>query len=89
MKLDWYTKAVLTIIAFALVGNLLKPLITPPSVQAAGEGKFGHVQASVGFGGVLFFDTKTGDVWGYDFPQGTLAGAFRLVELGKPLQKGN
>jgi hypothetical protein len=86
MTLDWYTKAVLTVIALALVGNLLKPVLTPPTVQVAGEGKFEHLQASIGVGGPLLFDTKTGDLWLYNFPDGTLAEKFKLVELGKSMQ---
>ncbi|MFQ5796933.1 MAG: hypothetical protein ACE5JP_18085 [Candidatus Bipolaricaulia bacterium] len=34
MKIDTYTKVVLTVIALALVGLLLKPALPPRSVQA-------------------------------------------------------
>ena len=89
MKTDFYTKVVLTVIALALVGNLLKPVLTPPTVQAAGEGKFGHLQVLAGLGGLGFFDSKTGDLWEYSgIPGGEMnIKRSRLVELGQPLQK--
>jgi hypothetical protein len=84
MKTDFYTKVVLTVIALALVGNLLKPVVMPSAVQAAGVGKFEHL-IHFGLGG--FFDTKTGDIWEYRYPDGSVAKHYILVEPGKPLQK--
>jgi len=83
MPLDWYTKVVLTIIALALVGNLVKPVVTPPPVIAqASVGKFDHLRPYTG----AFFDTRTGDIWSFDDEDKPVS-VGRLVELGKPLQK--
>jgi hypothetical protein len=87
MKIDLYTKVILTVIALALIGNLLKSVLTPPAVQARNGGKFEHLQSSVGFA-VSFFDTRTGELWSYyeDGPQVKVSG-LKLIELGKPLQE--
>lgn len=88
MKPDFYTKAVLTIIALALMGHLLKPEVMPEAAPAAGEGKFGHVQAHFAISGTFvpaFFDTKTGGFAVYN-ADGSAAKHYRLVEVGKPLQ---
>ena len=90
MKIDLYTKVFLTVIDLALVGNLLKPVLKPSTVQAAGEGKFGHVQVLQGFMGLLFFDTKTGDLWLYNggaSPKESKVSRIKIVELGQPLQE--
>jgi hypothetical protein len=88
MKTDIYTKVVLTVIALALIGNLLKPVLTPSTVQAAGEGKFDHVQIVQGAVGLFFFDSKTSDLWHYGgISKETQILRFRLVELGQPIQQ--
>ena len=87
MNTDFYTKVILTVIDLALIGNLLKPVLTPSAVQAGSGDKFEHLQA---ISPTQFFDTKTGDVWGYEYKGGVdlpLSWQYRLVELGKPLQK--
>ena len=83
MKLPLYTKIVLTVIALALVGLLVKPLAVPSTAQAGPGAKFEHIQFAFYDGGIAFFDTKTGDLWAYS---GGKANGIRLVELGKPLQ---
>ena len=85
MKMDLYTKITLTIIALVLIGNLLKPVLSPSVVQAREEAKFSHLQYSINTEGVVvFFDTKTGNMWFYhdEKPHAIL----KLNELGKPLQ---
>jgi len=92
MKTDLYTKTVLTVIAVALMGIFLKPIVTPSTVQAVGVRKFGHLQ-SVGAFGTTFFDTTTGGLWFHDIEKMEKGGnlplftQYQLVELGKPLQK--
>ena len=87
MKTDLCTKVVLTVIALALIGNLLKPMLTPSAVQAKDGGKFEHVQSNVGLV-ISFFDTKTGNLWVYhkEGDQDKIS-EFKRVELGKPLQE--
>jgi hypothetical protein len=85
MKMDLYTKITLTIIALLLMGNLLKSVLTPSVVQAREDAKFSHLQYSMSTAGVvIFFDTKTGNMWFYhdEKPNSIL----KLNELGKPLQ---
>ena len=85
MEIDLYTKITLTIIALLLMGNLLKPVLSPSVVQAREDAKFSHLQYSMNTAGVVvFFDTKTGNVWFYhdEKPNSIL----KLNELGKPLQ---
>jgi hypothetical protein len=85
MKMDLYTKITLTIIALLLMGNLLKSVLTPSVVQAREDAKFSHLQYSMSTAGVVvFFDTKTGNMWFYhdEKPNSIL----KLNELGKPLQ---
>jgi hypothetical protein len=83
--MDLYTKITLTIIALLLMGNLLKSVLTPSVVQAREDAKFSHLQYSMSTAGVVvFFDTKTGNMWFYhdEKPNSIL----KLNELGKPLQ---
>jgi hypothetical protein len=85
MKMDLYTKITLTIIALLLMGNLLKSVLTPSVVQAREDAKFSLLQYSMSTAGVVvFFDTKTGNMWFYhdEKPNSIL----KLNELGKPLQ---
>jgi hypothetical protein len=85
MKMDLYTKITLTIIALALIGNLLKPVLSPSVVQAREDAKFSHLQYSMSTAGVVvFFDTKTGNVWFYHDEKPT--SIIKLNELGQPLQ---
>jgi len=65
MKIDLYTKIVLTVIALALTFNLLKPVLLPSDVEAQEDRKFGHLQVSISANRTYFFDTKTGDLWVY------------------------
>jgi hypothetical protein len=67
------------------MGNLLKSVLTPSVVQAREDAKFSHLQYSMSTAGVVvFFDTKTGNMWFYhdEKPNSIL----KLNELGKPLQ---
>jgi hypothetical protein len=78
MRIDWYTKGVLTVIAVLLGVIALRPYVSPDAVA--------HAQGS--FAGVLlmsggFFDTRTGDLWAYD--GGKLIGHDRLTKLGEPM----
>lgn len=85
MKLDLYAKIVLTVIALALVGLLVKPLVVPSTAQAGPGAKFEQIQFATGFGGTAFFDTRTGDIWVHSGRE--ITHHVRLVELGRPLQE--
>ena len=80
MKIDLYTKAVLTGIAVLLTALALRPGTV---VQA--QGSFTGVQFAVTPVGYSFFDSRTGEVWEYN---GTaLHTTYRVPKLGQPLVK--
>jgi hypothetical protein len=81
MRIDWYTKGVLTVVAILLGVIALRPYVSPDAVA--------HAQAS--FAGVVpmgnkdFFDARTGDIWMYDYVGGgEKARHYRLNKLGAP-----
>lgn len=91
MKLDAFVKVTLVIIAVFLGIIVLRPFFEIGSASANPSRKFDYVQFSyrhIDPIGIAFFDTITGDIWGYriDSP-GKLYHVGRLVELGKPLQE--
>ncbi len=81
MKIDRYTKVILTIIAVALIINIVKPIVIPVTAQAnIGGGKFAHLQV---YGEIEFFDTTTGNVWHYSQRSGEFQYCTKMVELGR------
>jgi len=63
MRIDWYTKGVLTVIAALLAVIALRPYVGPEVVQA--QGAFAGVQfAEYSNGSYGFFDARTGEIWG-------------------------
>jgi hypothetical protein len=63
MRIDWYTKGVLTVIAVLLAVIALRPYVSPGAVAHA-QGSLAGVQ--IWYGDVAspkFFDARTGDVW--------------------------
>lgn len=89
MKVDAYTKIILTIIAAALLINIAKPIMTPSFAQTENSRKFEHLQ--MGFvlgmeGMVYFFDSVTGNIWLYGQNLNPIKG-LKLVELGEPLKE--
>jgi hypothetical protein len=64
MRIDLYTKTILTLIALLLGVVALKPIIQPQPVSA--QASLAGVQFSGSVGGFWLFDTKTGDVWAYE-----------------------
>jgi hypothetical protein len=88
MRVDGYTKVVLTVIAMMLVFMACKPALQPSGVAA--EGPLAGVQF-FGFGTAIWgIDTRTGDVWAYAFNVDTGAAkapeyAGKITQLGKPM----
>jgi hypothetical protein len=85
MRIDWYTKGVLTVIAVLLGVIALRPYVSPDAVAHA-QGSLSGVQ--VWYGDVAspkFFDPRTGDVWGYS--TGKPESRYRLTGVGAPLVK--
>jgi hypothetical protein len=83
MRIDLYTKAVLTIIAVMLAVIAANQLASPRVASA--QGPFTGVQFDAKANS--FFDSRTGEVWYYDSVNGTGKLAFkeRLTKLGQPL----
>lgn len=81
MRIDRYTKVVLTVIAIALTTIACNSLIHPSGVVA--DSPLAGVQASAGMGGILLFDTKTGQMWGYEGKKAEYIG--KITKLGEPL----
>jgi hypothetical protein len=61
MRIDWYTKGVLTVSALLLAVIALRPFVSPWAPQ----GSFAGVQFSGGATEPQFFDARTGELWGY------------------------
>jgi len=82
MRIDWYTKGVLTIIAVLLGVIALRPYVSPDAVAHA-QGSFTGVQYSGPSNVYSFFDPRTGEVYAYFSDAGPTA-HFRLTKLGAP-----
>ena len=81
MKLDLYTKVVLTAIMLLLGVIAFRPLVHPDTTANA-QGSFAGVQFSGP--GISFFDSRTGDLYEYRV-DGTTISHHRLTKLGQPL----
>jgi hypothetical protein len=80
MRIDLYTKTILTLIALLLAVIVLKPIFQPETAIAAGD--FGSIQFSYNGGNHAFFDTRSGDVWEYG-DNGHFRQHYKVHELGK------
>lgn len=81
MRIDLYTKTILTFIALLLAVSVLKPILQPPAAMA--DGPYGSVQFSYTTGGNhAFFDTRSGDVWEYG-DNGHYKQHYKVHEFGK------
>jgi hypothetical protein len=83
MRIDLYTKTILTIIALLLAAIVTKPLFTPSAIVA--DGKFTAMQFTGSPGGFYVFDPRSGDVWSYS-STGQVE-HLKIVTLGQPLQR--
>lgn len=85
MRIDWYTKGVLTVIAVLLGMIALRPYVSPDSVAHA-QGPFEGVQFAKGPNtDYYFFDARNGDLWTYKNGLNE-ATARRLTKFGEPLK---
>jgi hypothetical protein len=80
MRIDLYTKTILTLIALLLAVIALKPIIqsTPALAQTSMSG----LQFTTYGGNDYFFDQKTGDIWMYR--NGHVTSHSKLTKLGAP-----
>jgi hypothetical protein len=80
MRIDLYTKTILTLIAVLLAVFTLKPILQPQAVMA--QGAFAGIQFGYNGGNHAFFNTNTGDVWEYG-DHGNFRNHYKVRELGK------
>jgi hypothetical protein len=84
MRIDLYTKAVLTIIAVMVTVIASNQLISPRVATA--QGTFAGLQFTSGGGYSYFFDSRTGEIWSYSIGDGKMQAKRRVTKLGQPLQ---
>ena len=63
MRIDLYTKTILTLIVLLLTVIVMKPVLQPQTALA--DGAFAGIQFSYSGGNHAFFNANTGDVWEY------------------------
>jgi hypothetical protein len=85
MRIDLYTKMILTLIALLLAVVVLKPMLQPQAAMA--EGAFAGIQFSYSGGNHAFFNTNTGDVWEYG-DHGDFRNHYKAHQLGKDHDHG-
>jgi hypothetical protein len=88
MRIDLYTRAVLTAIALLLAVIAVRPYVSPETTAFA-QGTFAGVQfvdiVDADSGSGTFFDTRSGEIWVYS--GGGIRHKFRLTKLGQPIVK--
>jgi hypothetical protein len=84
MRIDRYTKTILTIIALLLAVVVSQSLLRPAAVSA--QGVLAGVQFISRSAGFLAIDTKGGDVWLYDIDTKRTEHLGKITQLGKPIQ---
>ena len=81
MRIDLYTKTILTIIALLLAVIVLKPIFQPQATMAD-DRDFARIQFSYSGGNHAFFDSHSGYVWEYG-GDGKFRQHYKIHELGK------
>jgi len=80
MRIDLYTKTILTLIALLLAVFAAKPLLQPQTALA--DGGYTGIQFSYSGGNHAFFNANTGDVWEYG-DHGNFRNHYRITTFGK------
>ena len=80
MRIDLYTKTILTLVALLLAVIVMKPILQPQAAMA--DGPYGSIQFSYSGGNHAFFDTRSGDVWEYG-DNGHFKQHYKVHEFGK------
>jgi hypothetical protein len=74
MRIDLYTKTILTLIVLLLAFVALRPLFDPSTASA--QPQWSGVQLMMANGALIAVDNRTGDVWAYvsmDYKGGAFA----------------
>ena len=85
MRIDLYTKTILTVIALALTLIACKSLVQPSDVAA--QGSLAGAQFIAVGRGFWAIDTRGGDIWEYPYTGGDPTHIGKISQLGKPLVK--
>jgi len=85
MRIDLYTKTILTFIALLLAVIVLNPILKPQAAMA--DGPFSSFQFSYSGGSHAFYDTRSGDVWEYG-DNGHFKQHYKVHEFGKDHDHG-
>jgi hypothetical protein len=80
MRIDLYTKTILTLITLLLAVFALKPIFQPQPVVA--QGGYAGIQFSYSGGNHAFFNANTSDVWEYG-DHGNFRNHYKIKEPGK------
>jgi uncharacterized membrane protein len=85
MRIDTYTKTVLTLIASLLGAIALRPGLQP--ITASAQSALGGVQFTATSSSFNAFDAKSGDVWLYSYEGGAYSAKYlgRITQLGQPM----
>ncbi len=86
MRIDLYTKTILTLIAILLAISAIRPLIQPAQ-NAHAQSSFSNVQFTSFSGGFAAFDTGTGDIWLYSYGPIQRVHRYKISQLGKKLER--
>jgi hypothetical protein len=83
VRIDLYTKTVLTVIALLLTAMILKPLVQPS--QASAQASLAGVQFAAASSSFNAFDTRNGDIWLYSYDSGRYSARYlgRITQLGQ------
>jgi hypothetical protein len=84
MRIDLYTKTILTLIAALLAVVALRPLFQPAQTVQA-QASLANVQFSGRVAGFWLFDPHTGDAWSYNSSTGQVMQHIKIQSLGSPL----
>ena len=85
MRVDKYTKTILTVIALLLAAIVLKPIVQP--IPASAQVSLNGVQFIPASNSFDAFDTKNGDVWFYSYDGGRYSARYlgRITQLGQTM----
>jgi hypothetical protein len=89
VRIDRYTKTILTLIALLLAVIALKPIFQPDvamAQEAQAQARYGHMLFSYSAGQAAFFDTRSGDVWTHD-NAGHFQQHYKVKTWGKDLDR--
>ena len=89
MRVDLYTKAVLTVIAVALIGILANSFFRPTPVQGQSQNDVSRLEVSVSGNQLVVFNNLTGDINVLDLNSGRHIKGWRIENAASNLAAGN